>query len=133
MKEQKATTYREADDAIDVIVKYREDRLQTIQELENLLITTPTGSIIPLKDVAVIAEDKGYADIRRFEGERAISVYATVDKSKTSPFIVNQNLRDSFKDIESLYPGYRLDFRGVFNEITQSFGELWKLFIMVFL
>ncbi len=126
----KATTYREADDAIDVIVKYREDRLQTIQELENLLITTPTGSIIPLKDVAVIAEDKGYADIRRFEGERAISVYATVDKSKTSPFIVNQNLRDSFKDIESLYPGYRLDFRGVFNEITQSFGELWKLFII---
>ncbi len=126
----KATTYREADDAIDVIVKYREDRLQTIQELEDLLITTPTGSIIPLKDVAVIAEDKGYADIRRFEGERAISVYATVDKSKTSPFIVNQNLRDSFKDIESLYPGYRLDFRGVFNEITQSFGELWKLFII---
>ncbi len=126
----KATTYREADEAIDVIVKYSEDRLQTIQELEDLLITTPTGSIIPLKDVAVIAEDKGYADIRRFEGERAISVYASVDRSKTSPFAVNQILLNSFKNIESLYPGYRLDFRGVFDEIRQSFGELWKLFIV---
>ncbi|MCY4402734.1 MAG: efflux RND transporter permease subunit [Candidatus Poribacteria bacterium] len=126
----KATTYREADDAIDVIVKYNEDRLQTIQELNDLLITTPIGSIIPLKDVAIIVEEKGYADIRRFEGERAISVYASVDRTKTSPIQVNQVLMTSFSDIESLYPGYRLDFRGVFDEIRESFGELWKLFIV---
>ncbi len=126
----KATTYREADEAIDVVVKYREDRLQTIAELKDLLITTPTGAIIPLKDVAVIAEEKGYADIRRFEGERAITVYASVDRTKTSPFQVNQILMSSFADIESLYPGYRLDFRGVFDEIRESFSELWKLFIV---
>ena len=126
----KATTYREADEAIDVIVKYSEDRLQTIAELNDLLITTPTGTIIPLKEVAVIAEEKGYADIRRFEGERAITVYAAVDRTKTSPFEVNQILMSSFTDIESLYPGYRLDFRGVFDEIRESFSELWKLFIV---
>ncbi len=126
----KATTYREADEAIDVIVKYREDRLQTIEELNDLLIATPTGAIIPLKDVADITEEKGYADIRRFEGERAITVYAAVDSTKTTPFKVNQILMNSFADIESLYPGYRLDFRGVFDEIRESFGELWKLFIV---
>lgn len=126
----KATTYREADEAIDVIVKYSEDRLQTITELNDLLITTPIGTIIPLKDVAVISEEKGYADIRRFEGERAITVYASVDNTKTSPFQVNQTLISSFADIESLYPGYRLDFRGVFDEIRESFSELWKLFIV---
>ena len=54
----KATTYREADEAIDVIVKYREDRLQTIAELNDLLITTPIGTIIPLKDVAVLLRKK---------------------------------------------------------------------------
>ena len=43
----KATTYREADEAIDVIVKYREDRLQTIEELKDLLIATPTGYDYP--------------------------------------------------------------------------------------
>lgn len=126
----KATTYREADEAIDVIVKYSEDRLQTIAELNDLLITTPVGTIIPLKDVAVIAEEKGYADIRRFEGERAITVYAAVDRTKTTPFKVTQILMSSFADIESLYPGYRLDFRGLFDEIRQSFSELWKLFIV---
>ncbi len=126
----KATTYREADEAIDVIVRYDEDRLQTIEELKDMLITSPAGIIFPLKEVAYIVEEKGYADIRRFEGERAITVLAVVDRTKTTPFKVNQALMSAFADVESLYPGYRLDFRGVFDEIRESFAELWKLFIV---
>ncbi len=126
----KATTYREADEAIDVVVKYEEDTLQNLVELNNLLIATPTGAIVPLKDVAEIIEEKGYSDIRRFDGERAITVYASVDREKTTPFKVNQALMTAFADIESLYPGYQLDFRGVFDEIIESFSELWKLFFV---
>ena len=126
----KATTYREADEAIDVIVKYEKDTLQNISELNNLLIATPTGTIVPLKDVTDVTEEKGYSDIRRFDGERAITVYASVDRQKTTPFEVNQALMGAFADVESLYPGYQLDFRGVFDEIIESFSELWKLFIV---
>ena len=126
----KATTYREADEAIDVIVKYEEDTLTNLTELNNLLITTSTGAIVPLKDVANIVVEKGYADIRRFDGERAISVYASVDREKTTPVKVNQALIGAFADIGSLYPGYQLDFRGIFDEVRESFSELWKLFIV---
>ena len=125
-----ATTYREADEAIDVIVKYEEETLKNLWALENLLIATPTGDIVLLKDVADIREEKGYADIRRFDGERAISVYASIDKSKTSPVKVNQSLISAFSDVEYLYPGYHLDFRGILDEIMESFSELWKLFIV---
>ena len=126
----KATTYREADEAIDVIVKYEEETLTNFAELNNLLIATPTGAIVPLKDVADIIEEKGYSDIRRFDGERAITVYASVDRTKTTPFKANQALISAFADVESLYPGYQLDFRGIFDEIIESFSELWKLFIV---
>ena len=126
----KATTYREADEAIDVVVKYEADTLQNLVELNNLLIATPTGAIVPLKDVAEIIEEKGYSDIRRFDGERAITVYASVDRQKTTPFKATQALKTAFADIESLYPGYQLDFRGVFDEIIESFSELWKLFFV---
>lgn len=129
----KATTYRNADERIDVIVKYREDTLQTVDELNALLVSTPTGSIVPLRDVAYIAEEKGYSDIQRFEGERAITVFASVDTAKTTAVEVNQELIRAFSDIESLYPGYRLDFRGIFDEIVESFSELWKLFIVAIL
>jgi len=126
----KATTYREADEAIDVVVKYEEDSLKNIAELNNLLIATPTGAIVPLKDVADITEEKGYSDIRRFDGERAITVSASVNRQKTTPFKVNQALISTFANVETLYPGYQLDFRGLFDEIRDSFAELWKLFIV---
>ena len=126
----KATTYREADEAIDVVVKYEEDSLKNIAELNNLLIATPTGAIVPLKDVADITEEKGYSDIRRFDGERAITVSASVDRQKTTPFKVNQELISTFANVGTLYPGYQLDFRGLFDEIRDSFAELWKLFIV---
>ena len=126
----KATTYREADEAIDVVVKYEEDNLTNLVELSNLLIATPTGAIVPLKDVADITQEKGYSDIRRFDGERAITVYASVDPTKTTAVKVNQALIGTFADVETLYPGYQLDFRGVFDEIIESFSELWKLFIV---
>ena len=126
----KATTYREADEAIDVVVKYEEDSLKNVAELNNLLIATPTGAIVPLKDVADITEEKGYSDIRRFDGERAITVSASVDRQKTTPFKVNQALISTFANVETLYPGYQLDFRGLFDEIRDSFAELWKLFIV---
>ena len=126
----KATTYREADEAIDVVVKYEEDTLQNIVALNNLLIATPTGAIVPLKDIADITEEKGYSDIRRFDGERAITVSASVDEQETTPFKVNQALTSTFANVETLYPGYQLDFRGLFDEIRDSFAELWRLFIV---
>ena len=122
------TTYRDGDESIDVVVKYDKDALQTIADLEDLLIATPTGTIVPLRDVAEVQEDGGFAEIRRFENERAITVSAVVDKTKTNAFEVEQTLVRDFSNIESLFPGYRLDFRGVFDQINESFAELWKLF-----
>ncbi|MCH8294730.1 efflux RND transporter permease subunit [Candidatus Poribacteria bacterium] len=122
------TTYRDADESIDVIVKYEDKSLRTIEDIEDLLITTPVGMIVPLRDVADIRREQGYAEIRRFEGERAITVSASVDKEKITAVEVNQALIAAFSDIESLYPGYRLDFRGVFDQIQESFADLWKLF-----
>ncbi len=124
------TTYRDADESVDVIVKYNSDDLQSIANLEDLLIPAPNGTMVPLRDVAEAQEEGGYSEIRRFENERAITVSAAVDTDKTSAFAVNQVLIQTFEDIESLYPGYRLDFRGVFDEINESFGQLSRLFVV---
>ena len=63
------TTYRDADESIDVVVKYDSDDLQTIANLEELLIPTPNGTMVPLRDVAEAQEEGGYSEIRRFENE----------------------------------------------------------------
>ena len=53
------TTYRDADESIDVIVKYEDKSLRTIGDIEDMLITTPVGMIVPLRDVADIRREQG--------------------------------------------------------------------------
>ena len=128
------TTYRDTDEAVDVIVKYNEGALQTISDLGELLIAAPTGEIVPLRDIADVREEKGYVEVRRFDGDRAITVNASVDSDRTTAVEVNQALIEAFAGIETMFPGYRLDFRGEFDQIQESFADLVRLFtIGVFL
>jgi multidrug efflux pump subunit AcrB len=124
------TTYRDADEAVDVIVKYNQGSLQTISDLGELLIAAPTGEIVPLRDIADVREEKGYVEVRRFDGDRAITVNASVDSDKTTAVEVNQALMEAFAGIETMFPGYRLDFRGEFDQIQESFADLVQLFVI---
>jgi len=101
-----------------------------VSDLGELLIATPTGEIIPLRDVAEVREERGYVEVRRFDGERAITVNASVDSDRTTAVEVNQALIATFAGIESMFPGYRLDFRGEFDQIQESFADLVQLFVI---
>jgi multidrug efflux pump subunit AcrB len=123
------TTYRDADDAVDVVVKTGAGGVSG-ESLLDMDVMTPTVGVVPLGAMATVDEDVGYAELRRFEGERAITITASVDRALANAVDVNEELIEAFADIEALYPGYRLDFRGSFDQINESFGNLWKLFII---
>ncbi|MDP7281640.1 MAG: efflux RND transporter permease subunit, partial [Candidatus Poribacteria bacterium] len=85
----------------------------------------------PLKDVAQLSREDGLAEVKRFDVERAITVSASVNRQTTTPAVATQALQSAFEDIGFRYPGYRLDFRGEFDQIMESFKELGlKLFPM---
>jgi len=118
------TVYRDADEAIDVVVKYTKNSMNTIDALSQMMIATPSGISVPLKDIAQISRENSLVDIKRFDVERAITVSASVDREVTSPAIATQMLQATFEDIGFRYPGYSLDFRGEFDQILESFKEL---------
>ena len=118
------TVYRDADEAIDVVVKYTKNSMNSIDALSQMMIATPSGISVPLKDIAQISRENSLVDIKRFDVERAITVSASVDREVTSPAIATQVLQATFEDIGFRYPGYSLDFRGEFDQILESFKEL---------
>ena len=118
------TVYRDADEAIDVVVKYTKNSMNTIDALSQMMIATPSGISVPLKDIAQVSRENSLVDIKRFDVERAITVSASVDREVTSPAIATQVLQATFEDIGFRYPGYSLDFRGEFDQILESFKEL---------
>jgi len=124
----KASVFRDADDEIDIIVKFSESARNNIENFRDIKIPAFNGDYIPLKSVADINVERGYAIVRRFEGERAITVSADIDKTVTSAVEVNNKLREKFKDISKEFPGYRLDFRGQFKEFQEAFTDIGILF-----
>ncbi len=125
----KASVHRDGDEEIDVIVKFNRDARESLEDFRNIKVTTNDGRFIPLKDIAELDIKKGYSTIHRFEGERAITVSADIDKSVTSSVEVNNKLIENFKDIGRIFPGYKLDFRGEFQEYMESFKSLGILFL----
>ena len=46
-----ATVYREGDDEIDVVVKYQQQSVENVEDVENLKIATASGEMIPFRNL----------------------------------------------------------------------------------
>ena len=125
-----ATVLRDGDEEVDVVVKFSESSQEQIQDIENMMILSPTGTLIPFRDVATIRVETGFAAIKRFDRDRAITVSADVDNNVTSSVEVNHALIERFEDISQQYPGDRLDFGGEFKEFQETFTNIGILFLI---
>ena len=124
-----ASVHRDGDEEIDVVVKYNKKSRENLEYFNNTKVAAYGGRFIPLKDIADLEVKKGYEKIYRFDNERAITVSANVDKKKVSAIEANNILIEKFKNISKEYPGYKLDFRGEYQEYMESFKSLGVLFL----
>ena len=123
-----ATKYRGfGDDEVDVIVRLEEADRGNVDDLRDLMITTPTGGSIPLGNVAEFAIASAPAELHRRDGERIVTVTADVSEGATSTE-VNRMLMADFADVAERNPGYRLDFGGEYQETQESFASLLMAF-----
>lgn len=125
-----ATVYRDGDEELDVVVKFQPRYRGNIEDIDSLLIPTGEGELIPFSSVASYSIQRGWSDIPRFEGERAITVSADVDSAQISPVEVTQVLQEQFAGVGQEFPGYRLDFRGEFQEFQETFQDVTRLFLV---
>ena len=123
-----ATVFREADEEIDVIVKFREEARQGISDIENMKIVNRAGQLIPFREVASIKIEQGYSTIHRYERDRSITISADVDEKVNSAVEINQELQRIFPNISRAYAGYKLHLGGQFEEFKTAFSSLFQLF-----
>lgn len=75
-----ATKYREGGDEYDTFVRLRSPDRASIADLENALVTTPTGAQIPISSIAAVVERRGPLTIQRKDQERMVTVGAGLYK-----------------------------------------------------
>jgi multidrug efflux pump subunit AcrB len=99
-----------------------EDR-SNAHDLQNLAITGPSGSQIPLPTIATIEEVRGWARINRVDRKRTISVYGDVQKNEANAQeLTSLAAQNIFLDIPQRYPDVSIDVQGQ-NESTAKTGR----------
>lgn len=89
-----------------------QDRM-TIDDLQQLTITGPSGSQIPLPNIARIEEVRGWALINRVDRQRSITVFGDVKRDiANAQELVTLASTQIFPKLEQRYPGIAIDTQG---------------------
>ena len=117
LRGQQLRDFRGRDGEIKVRIAFRENDRQSIEQLANLPLYTPDGSLVPLGSVAEFEVSRGYEQIRRINRVTAVVINANLDgKSLDELRPTIKNLMDAYQ----LPPGYGWQFGRGFQQSDQT-------------
>jgi multidrug efflux pump len=123
-----ATTYREGDEDIDVVVKLPKAATSSAEDILSLRLSTASGSMVPLADVAEFSLHAAVTEIHRRNLDRTLIVGADIDKSTTTVDRVMRVIVPEFRRIASRYEDIQFEIGGEFEEFAEAFQDMAKLF-----
>lgn len=112
-------------DEIRVMVRYPRSERESLGDLEDMRLRTPTGGEVPFFTVAEASLDRGFNTIRRTDRQRIINVTADVDKAAISPAEVIDDVEKNFlPGLLAQYPGVAFSLEGEARDRRESIGAL---------
>ncbi len=126
------SSFREGDDDYDITVQLKEADRKVVDLLNELMLPTPSGEIVPLSTLARITFAGSIGDINRINNQRVVTVKANVDETKI-PGPVARAEAEKFLQRVALPPGYNVKFTGEFEFQQESEDFLTKAFLVALL
>ena len=116
---------------LKIILKYPKDQRSSISHLENMMILSPNGSTIPVRQVAQLEIGEGLSSIERKDRKRSINVTADVDLSISNG---NEVIASVTKNILPLilkkYNSVNYSLEGEQQEQGENLKSLGKNFLL---
>jgi heavy metal efflux system protein len=116
---QAATQVIQGEKLFDLVVRMKPEFRENAQEIGNLLVGTPGGQQIPLRELADIREASGASFIYRENNSRYIGVQYSVE-GRDLQGAVADGQRAIAEVQKSLPPGYRLTWGGEYSEFLEA-------------
>ncbi len=117
-----ATQVVQEEKQFDLVVRLEQQYRDNPEQIRNILVTTPNGQQIPLKEFADIQVTNGASFIYRQDNSRYIGVQFSVDGRDLAGAV-----GDAIEQVNAkvkLPQGYRLDWGGEYTEYTASRAQL---------
>lgn len=119
---QAATQVVQGEEQFDLVVRLEDRYRDSPEEIGNILVATPDGQQIPLKEFADISVANGASFIYRENNARYIGVQFSVEGRDLASAV--EDARERVDRAIKLPPGYRLDWGGEYKEYTASRAQL---------
>jgi multidrug efflux pump subunit AcrB len=119
---------------VKVKVRLPEEERVSEQDINELLIRTPAGVDVPLREVAAIERGRAYTRIERRDGRRILNVSANVTPEYEAERIMEELRADTLPRLKERYPGLSFSFEGrqeFFREALQSLARGFLIAILV--
>lgn len=126
------SSFREGDDDYDITLQLKKSDREVVDILNELLLPTPIGQIVPLSTIAEITFSGTLGDINRVDYNRTVTVKANVDETKIPGPVVRATAEKMLAAIE-LPPGYRAAFTGENEDQQESQTFLLNAFMIALL
>ncbi len=120
-----AQRFQRGQDEIRVWVRYDRSNRASISDLDDMRILTPTGTRVPLVEIATYSIERGEVAINHLDGQREIQLTADLKNPNTSaPDIMAWIKGDLMYDIQSKYPTITASYEGQNRERNKLFDSL---------
>jgi len=110
------------------MVRYPEEERQSLGNLEDLLIRTPSGAEVPFLSIADYTLGSSYSSINRQNGRRVITVRGDLDRTVVTPEEIRREIIAKYKNIWERDLDVELVVGGEGEQQADSLSELLTTF-----
>ncbi len=111
-------------DEIKVKVRLPEAERDTEFSLEEMIIRTPAGTEVPLREIVHMERGRAYTTISRRDGNRTVTVAADVNPKDKTPQVLAALTSDILPELTQKYGGLTYSFEGEQADQRESVGGL---------
>lgn len=113
---------------VEVRVKLPKSERKDIHNLEDLVLRTPAGTEVPLRDVVEISRGEAFSSINRRDGRRVVSVSMDVEPKRAIGQVITALNEEELPQLRADYPGLTWSFEGSDAEMREATKTLWTGF-----
>ncbi|NJD06266.1 MAG: efflux RND transporter permease subunit, partial [Methylococcaceae bacterium] len=120
-----ATQMLEGERRYDVSVRLAESARDSVGAIQDLTVPTPSGSRIPLAELADIKVDQGASRISREDNMRRIAIKCNLIGRDQGSFVAEA--QQQVAELVKLPPGYRIVWSGQFENQQRAMKRLYVI------
>ena len=119
--------FRERGYEYDIRVRYDEEYRQSVEDIENILLYTPTGEPLRVKEIGTVNSTSSLPEIERQNRQRVVTVTGSIYQRALSEIVndVNRELNSV-----SLPAGVDVELAGTYEDQQDAFADLFILLMI---